>query len=266
MLKQRQHGQALVGVLVVMILVFLLAGAVSIGASSLMARMGNHGQAVAEDFAAQSAVAAAASYAASTSSCVGNIADFTVAQPSPGPQAGRCAGLSGVPLNSLNTKDLGQWSGDCSATNLTSYQNSNLVIFFNARWLPPSIPGHTMSAYIDKFQATSRDPCSTNPAPGNAPCSAAKPDAGVSPLVLPCNLTAPPTGTLWYLIVRNAAAQPRQVFFLSYTTPGIQSNTGTLYVTVAGTGLPTPRDFEQAIFYSPSKGAPLQLLYEAQLP
>lgn len=266
MLRRRQRGQALVGVLVVMILVFLLAGAVSIGASALMARMGNHGQAVAEDFAAQSAVAAAASYAASpTSTCVGNIVDFTVAQPSPAAQAGRCAGLGAVPLNSLTTKDLGPWSGDCSATNLTSYQNTNLVIFFNARWLAPSIPAHTMSAYIDKFQASTPDPCSSNPAPGNTPCSAA-PKSGVSPLVFACNLGVPPTGTLWYLIVRNGAAQPRQVFFLSYTSPGIQNNTGTLYVTVAGTGLPTPRDYEQAIFYSPSKGASLQLLYEAQLP
>jgi len=266
-LKRRQRGQALVGVLVVMILIFLLAGAVSIGASALMARMGNHSQAVAEDFAAQSAIAAAASYAASTSSCVGNIVDFTVVQPSPGPQAGRCAGLSGVPVNSLNTKDLGQWSGDCSATNLTSYQNTNVVIFFNARWLPPSIPAHNMSAFIDKFQASTPDPCSSNPALGSPPCSAAvmaKPVA--SPLVLPCNLPAPPTGTAWYLIVRNGAAQPKQVFFLSYSSSASQNSSSTLYVTVAGTGLPIPRDYEQAIFYSPSKGASLQLLYEAQLP
>ncbi len=63
-MRRSQSGQALVGVLVVMILIFLLAGAVSVGASSLLIRMRAIGSDVTHDSALHSAVAAAASHAA----------------------------------------------------------------------------------------------------------------------------------------------------------------------------------------------------------
>lgn len=262
-LKRRQSGQALVGVLVVMILIFLLAGAVSVGAAALLARLQGAGNAFTDDFAAQSAVAAAASFAAAhPSGCPaapsGLSSSFTVPHPPPGrPQPGLCTSLSGVPPTPFSSFNLSAWSSDgCSVTDLSPFKSAQITlwIFFNARWRGSAF------AYVDNVNlptgSTSAPGCPQAMPSGKLPCSA-RPTPEAFPVALSCTLAERP-----FLFVRNAARQPQQAFYLQ---PASQDNDGTLYVTAAGTGRGPGKDYEGAVLYRTGRGA-LQLRYEAPLP
>ena len=271
MLKRAQSGQALVGVLVVMILIFLLAGAVSIGAGSLLARMRTTGSDVTNDFAVQGAVAAAASHAASqTTSTIGCLTSggstFPIVLPSNPPgqaangsQTGRCVGFSGMSMNAFSRLDLGPWLNGCSTTDITSYQNSTVSIFFDRRWQQ----GQNTVAYVEKVSTSGSVNCLT---PANQVCAAPAQAAMYPPVAFQCPLSTVPSGTHLYLVVSSGTGQPKQAFFVSSPSSGSQNNAGFLYLTVAGTGLPSPRDYEEGHFYLPYKTAQLQLLYEAPLP
>ena len=262
-LKRRQKGQALVGVLVVMILIFLLAGAVSIGAAALLARLQGTGNAFTDDFAAQSAVAAAASFAtAHPSGCSAAVSGlpstFTVPHPPPGrPQPGLCTSLAGVPPSPFSSFDLGAWSSDgCSVTDLSPFKSAQITlwIFFNARWRGSAF------AYVDNVSppsgTISAPACPQVMPSSKLPCSA-RPSPEAFPVAVSCTLAEHP-----FLFVRNAARQPKQAFYLQ---PASQDNDGTLYVTAAGTGRGPGKDYEGAILYRTGRGA-LQLRYEAPLP
>lgn len=263
MLNRRQSGQALVGVLVVTVLIFLLAGAVSIGVASLLARMRTTGSDITNDFAVQSAVAAAAS-ASQTSACApGKPSFFKFAQPSASPQSGFCAGLDKVPSTPLTSKDLAPWSSHCSATDLTAGfpGSTRFWIVFGARWL-----GLNTSANVYRVPVSNSTPCNPGISIGNPVCPGANNPAGGYPIALSCSVPTNLSTDHLYLVIRNMADQPTQAFFISSTASSIATSGGLLYTTVTPTGLPPPADYEEAVFYLPSTAAQLKLLYEARLP
>ena len=242
MLKQPQRGQALVAVLVVMMLIFLLAGAVSIGATNVLGRTDGTHDVAAEDLAVQSAVAVAADHAANRRPCGARPApDFTF-----GTNVGFCVSVTDIPaaapLNSLPLKQPGP--DGCSETDLTSAGTVKWVIILTAHWQLGSY------AYIGD---AGQGPC-----PPSRPNSLAQgcfaeqlPDA--YPVALKCTTLASSHPALY---VRNAAGLPRSAFSMQLdstatSTPG----TGMLYVTVTRTGLVSPKDYEAAILYSPRPSA-----------
>jgi len=258
-----------------MTLIFLLAGAVSVGASSLLIRMRSTGSDVTDDFTVQSAVAAAASHAASqTTPTIGCLASggstFPIALPtnppgqlSNGSQTGTCVGFSGVSMNGFSRVDLGPWLNACSTTDITNYQNSTVSMFFDRRWQL----GQNTVAYVEKASTRSSLNCLPTTSPGSQRLCSALPQAAIyPPVALRCQLPAVPSGTGLYLVIGSGTGQPKQAFFVSSPSAGSQTSTGFLYLTVAGTGLPSPRDYEEGHFYLQNKTAQLQLVYEAPLP
>lgn len=92
--RRRQQGQALVAVLVVMTVVFVLAGTVALATSALVAQYGRPNDAVALDLAAQNAVAASVAHVTgSLTECATASSSSSpspaAASPSPSPSATR---------------------------------------------------------------------------------------------------------------------------------------------------------------------------------
>jgi hypothetical protein len=249
-LRQRQSGQALVAVLVVTTLIFLLAGAVSIGAVSVLTRMDRTHDNLADDFAAQSAVAWAASRAAQPSTCPLIARQFALTLPtSPTRPTGWCVGVSGVappPYSSLSPKPPLPWSVTTLPAPKTSQQTSLLILLFG-RWQSDAC------IYVG----------STASPTGLCPpqCSASPPTQSLAPVALLCPLSSlsPPLS----LFIRNGGVPPTQVFYA--TSDGTASGNGTAFLFVVGTGRGPGKDYEAAVFFKPSTG-PLQLQYEAPLP
>ena len=236
MLNQPQRGQALVAVLVVMMLIFLLAGAVSIGATNVLGRTDSTHDVAAEDLAVQSAVAVAADHAANRRPCGARLTpDFTF-----GKNVGFCVSVTEIPPASLNGLTLTQRAPDgCSVTDLNSSAGTvRWIIILTAHWQPGSY------AYIGEGGGTA---CPTSrPLTVTPGCFADIRDAYsvAYPVALKCTLS----GAHPSLYVRNGPGQPRSALSMQLdSAPG----TGFLYVTVTSTGLASPRDYEEAILYSP---------------
>ncbi len=251
MLRQRQSGQALVAVLVVTTLIFLLAGAVSIGAVSVLTRMDRAHDNLSDDFAAQSAVAWAASRAAQPSTCPQIARQFALTLPtSPTQTTGWCVGVSGVappPYGSLRPKPPLPWSVTTLSVPTTSQQASLLIMLFG-RWQSDTC------IYVAS---------STSGPTGLCPplCSASPPTQSPAPVALLCPLSSlsPPLS----LFIRNGGVPPTQVFYVM--SDGTVTGNGTAFLFVVGTGRGPGKDYESAVFFKPSTGA-LQLRYEAPLP
>jgi len=237
MLKQPQSGQALVGVLVVMMLVFLLAGGVSIGAINLIGRTDGTHDLAADDLAVQSAVAVAANHAASRGPCGAHPGpDFTL-----GKNTGFCASLADMPPPQLSSLALTQSAptGCSGYADLKSTISVKWVIILTARWQPGGY------AYIGDAGAAACLPAHPNTIPQG--CFADQlPGAVAYPIALKCT---PAVGTRPALYVRNGSGQ--LISALSMQLDSSSSGTGVLYVTVTSTGLASPKDFEEAILYSP---------------
>ena len=238
MLRQPQRGQALVAVLVVMMLIFLLAGAVSIGATNLLNRTDGTHDVAADDLAVQSAVAVAADHAANRRSCGASQApDFTV-----GRNVGFCVSLTEIPPAApLNSLALTQRGPDgCSVTELKSTGTVKWwVIILTAHWQPGSY------AYIGDAGAAA---CPPSRPPGISQGCFAEQLRNAYPVAYPVALKCTPAITRPALFVRNGPGQTRSALSMQLdSSPG----TGVLYVTVTSTGLVSPRDYEEAILYSP---------------
>ena len=251
MLRQPQHGQALVGVLVVMMLVFLLAGAVSIGAINVLGRTDSTHDPTADDLAVQNAVAIAANHAASRGPCGARQApDFTF-----GKNVGFCASVADMPSPRLSTLALteGAPSGCSGYADLKSATSVRWVIILTAHWQPGSY------AYIGDGGAAACPPSLPTKLPQG--CFAEQlPDAYA--VAYPIALKCAPTGARPALYVRNGSGQIRSA--LSMQLDSSSSGTGVMYVTVTSTGLVPPKDYEQAVLYSPRPNA-VNLKLEAAL-
>lgn len=286
MIKE-QSGQALAGVMVVMLIVFALAGAVAVAASALLARQGGSRNAFTENFTAQSAATdALAQVAGSTNRCSAPPlppAALPIVFPRPDPalgsdsQTATCSRVDNVATSPPDYLAF-DWGtapkARCSTTVLpSSTSGKKIYVLFNAR----STTGGW--AYVDATQSDQGCPLSLpSTTPPQCPSSSSGPVATsnctpckqprfqplgqslVAQVALQCDLMALPGGSQAYLHLRNTVQSPTRGFLGLRLDQG----GGSLYLIAAATNLGPSRDYEEALMYVGSGTS--QLRYEAPLP
>jgi hypothetical protein len=270
-----QHGQAVVGVMVVMLLLFAMAGAVAVGASTLFASHGQSGAAV-DDFRVRSAVGdSVAQVAGSTLRC-GAPPPLPSPSPTPTPTApatplaltlppngastlAYCAREDYVVQDTLqnHTVSTAKLPG-CATFDLGTPGAVREAVFFDARLTTAGW------AYIDDNQKT--PPCTSAP-PNGAPAppcleSFNGSKTAVTQVALSCVFLS---GETVYLHVNVSDVWPRLVFTAQQDPKGSSNTVGSLYLLAAGTGLPSP-DYEESVFFVRDDLQVNSLLYEAPLP
>lgn len=295
-----QSGQALALVLVVMAILFALAGALTIGVTELLQQQGGGRAASTDDLTVQSAVADGVAFVAGRQNqCAvtpATTARTSTNQPasqvrinfpngaghaSPWPSGNAfCSRLdhvaSSLTASTFSSIDPKWGTAGCDVVKVPN-GNPTSWIAFNARWQPPGY------AYVD---GQSGNPCNSPapPRPGNC-SSTPKPSdclrcgqaiGGSNPppvvqLALECDTSG---SAPLYLHIHNTLAiapgpgqpantgSPARIFFAPESTSG----TGVLYVLAAPTSLKTPSDYEESLLYVGPGGSPNQLVYEAPLP
>lgn len=263
-----QRGQALVAVMVVMIVLFALAGAVAIGASTLLTSHGNS-DATNDDFQVRSAVSDASAQIAGLPGRCGAPPPLPSPSPTPSPT------LVPTPLNLVLPNAMTQafcvradWvdptridrhrpAGNCTTLSL-GQPGGRLAVLFDTRVTAGGW------AYLDTNQASAGcgAPLPT-PSPGPLACRRAfGAGAPVVQVALTCDFAVNESA---YLHLNVAGAGPQQVFSARVNPQGQDSAVGVLTLVAAGTGVPKP-DFEESLFYISDDGGTRRLVYEAPLP
>jgi len=279
--RRSQRGQALVGALVIMLILFALAGGVAVAASGLL-QQSRVQMAAFDDLAAQSATSDAVSQVAGSSS-----------QCTPQATSGlfpRITGTEGTvlgvrfpdtasPQNDASTTaycvrvdhisstvatDFATeipWSGRCASMPLPDQEVS---LFFDARGISVATP---FAAYVDddatpvcrRKTLPDTDSCS-NPS-ATKPCIQCGKTLGrggdVAQLKLDCDLTDPTPGYL-HIYNGSGANSPARVFLTTHDDSG-----GSVYLIatqVASGG------YEEAVLHVRPSGGGSLLLYRAVLP
>ena len=261
-----QRGQALVGVMVVMVILFAAAGAVALAASTLLVGPGQS-QAANDDFQVRSAVGDTVSQVAgSRTQCWAPLAvSPSPPPPSPtasptatplrlslpggaGPQA-FCAREDAVVPGSVQRFD---GSGGCATVDL-GQRTGRLAVLFDARATGSGW------AYVDGSAPTT---CVTLPDFDDLPltCWQAVPKASIVQVALTCDFK---TSTRVRLHVGIPGTGPGSVFAATQDTSASPSSVGSLYLFASGTGVASPDYEESVMFVSASAN---RLLYEARLP
>jgi hypothetical protein len=264
-----QRGQALVGVMVVMVILFALAGAVAIGASTLLASRSSAG-ATMNDFRLRSAVDdSVAQVAGSTSTC------WAAPAPSPSPTSSpiptplaltlpspdgtgqaQCVRMDGVTaggvsrlpapapgLNGCRTLGLGK-TGPMRVAVLFD-------VFMDSGWATvdgsPTCPG---TAPVRGAPCTARFP----------PTAGSRPPSGPvwTQIALTCDLADSETAMLH---IHGTSTSPGQVFVAQQTTSG--SSPGSVYLLAIQSPVGGGQMEEALLYVSSSRAS--QLLFEAPL-
>jgi hypothetical protein len=282
--RRAQDGQALVAALVIMLILFALAGGVAVAASGLLQQSRTRAGSV-HDLAAQSAVAdVVAQVAGSTSWCTvptrtgvfpevmaSDSTTLPAAYPDPVNRASTfaaCVRMDQVAptLPSGLSNALPWQSAHCGATPLPVKQR--LTIFFDARGPAPGAADGTV--YVDddpvscwQTLLTSSACSGTSPQPHCLRCGRGV-DPGIpvpAQVTLDCDLTSVTTPA--YLHVFNPSFQsPARVFTMAHDDAG---GSAYLLATHLPPELHAGTDEEEAILYLPQNQAD-QLLYKGPLP
>ena len=268
-----QHGQAIIAVMVVMLILFALAGAVAIGASTLLT---SRGESIATnaDFQVRSAVNDAVSQImAATRRC-----GAPPPLPSPSPTAAPTPTPSPLNLSlppntppAVSTQALCARQDAVDPTTMQRVQppsncatvplgriDGRTAVLFDARvadfgW-----------AFLDTNSALVACTSGTlpTPSPSNLPCRRAFGPGAVVQVALTCDF-AP--GDSVYLHLNAPGAGPKNIFTASQDPQAPSSDVGFLYLVAAGTGVSSP-DYEELVLYISNNGTTHHLLYEAPLP
>lgn len=275
MMRRHQRGQALVGVLVVMLILFALAGAVSLATSVLLRQQSGTRSAYTDDFAAQNATADAVSQVAgSVSRCSVTAASYPRTARPPTPlsisfpngvtdvaAAAYCGRIdqvaSTVPQYLYNNLTWGTTS-KCIVPQALPRANK-VWIFFNARWSSTGGGGY---AYVDSDSNPSL--CSSTPPTPTSSfrCGQVIPQPPPAPVIsvaLSCDLGG--AAPLYLHIANFSAKSPLQVFIMDQDPQG-----GSIYLLASATKLRSGPDYEEAILFVSADGSINRLLYEARLP
>lgn len=279
-MRARQRGQALVGALVVMVILFALAGAVALAASGLLRQQAATTRAYTDDFGVQSATADAISQVAgSATQCTVPTTTATFPRLNgtvPTPLAisfpsgtanlasiAYCARVDQVSttIGTDFSTDI-QWQATCQETRLPdSFAGQRVETFFAARWSSPGF------VYVDRGQACDTTWATSTPCRGQGSipdCVACgdtvTPAAQVTmvQLALDCDLGGATSG--WYLHISNPARSPSRVFIVQHDASG-----GSLYLIAAAAGANGAGPYEQSILLVPPAGGTNRLLWEAPL-
>ncbi len=261
-----QRGQALIAVMVVMVVLFALAGAVALAASTLLT---GRGQSVStnNDFQVRSAVNdTVAQVAGSTSQCSAPL----LTSPSPTPPSATtatplqlalpggarpqalCVRQDAVVAGSLQRYD---GAGSCASIPL-GQRLGHVAALFDARstgngWA--YLGGQAQTSCVGGLPDLDSVP---------ATCFQTVAKAPVVQVALSCPFT---TRTNVFLNLFVPGAGPNAVFAAAQDPSASASTLGSLYLLASGTGLPSP-DYEESVLYVSSRGSPNRLLYEARLP
>ncbi len=262
-----QRGQALIAVMVVMVVLFALAGAVALAASTLLTGRGQS-TSTNNDFQVRSAVNdTVAQVAGSTNQCSAPL----LASPSPTPLPATtatplqlalpggarpqalCVRQDAVVAGSLQRYD---GAGSCASIPL-GQRTGRVAVLFDARstgngWA--YLFGQAQTSCVgglpdlDSLQST---------------CYQAVAKAPVVQVALSCDFKTTKTNVFLNLFVPGAG--PHAVFAAAQDPSASASTLGSLYLLASGTGLTSP-DYEESVLFVSSSGSPNRLLYEARLP
>lgn len=264
-----QAGQALVGVMVVMLILFALAGAVAIGASTLLDNRGES-RVTNDDFQVRSAVNDSVAQIAGNARICGAPPPLPSPSPTPSPTPiPSPLGLNLPPNVSAQAFCLREDAADpgtlqrprpksgCDTVPL-GQPGGRLAVMFDARAV-----GAAGWAYLDTRSAsvTCGLPFPT-PSPNLLPCRRSFAPAQVLQVALTCDFAA---GDSAYLHLNVPGAGPRQVFAARQNPQADPATVGFLYLVASGTRVANP-DYEESVYYVSGDGRTRRLLYEAGLP
>jgi hypothetical protein len=263
-----QRGQALVAVMVVMLVLFALAGAVAIAASTLLTDRGRSDVSNG-DFQVRSAVNDTVAQIALQPLRCGAPPPLPSPVPTPmptpttsplnvdhlpsgaRPQA-LCARQDDVVLSSLHRI---QPTGGCATVPLPA--DGRVAVLFDLRTADAGW------AYLDKSSASASCADAVPDTTQTPPCLASWPsttDATVRQVALTCDFAA---GDQVFLHL-NAASAPGHVFTAKRNDRGQPNAVGRLFLIATGTGVDSP-DYEESLYFTSVDGSVRHLLFEAPL-
>jgi hypothetical protein len=267
MMRQKsQSGQALVGTLVIMVLVFGMAGALALAASSLLDRQSTHRTAIDSDLRASDSITAAVAQVAGRGkdSAAGPACESTtIASTLPGGfhSTATCLRIDEVAPSTQGVITL-PWGDGCTSSAIAS--RTRVWLFFSA------LAGSGMKVWVDNLAV-----CVTSAfGVGKCPFSAT---ATVTQKAIECDLSDLQSPVLH---VQNFLSSPAAIRFVSIGATngnnngngdggGNQGNSataiGSMYELVATTGLTSGPQFEQATVFVSENGAVTTLLSEGAL-
>jgi hypothetical protein len=261
-----QRGQALVGVMVAMLVLFALAGAVAIGASTLLTNRG-HSDVTNDDFQVHSAVNDSIAQVngqplrcgappplpspVPTPSPTSTPSPLTLDQVPSRPQA-QCARQDDAVLTSVQRYEPG---AGCAKVALGS--GGRLAVLFDARTTAAGW------AYLDTSPADAAcdPPPPTTPTP---PCLKRwfSGGSGIRQVALTCDFAA--TDRV-FLHMNVSEPGPAHVFAASRDDRGQPAAVGYLVLVASGTGVAKP-DVEESLYFMSRDGTVRHQLFEAPLP
>lgn len=271
-----QRGQALVGVMVVMVILFALAGAVAIGASTLLSGRGSS-TTTNDDLRLHSAVNdSVAQVAGSTHACGAapppSPLPTPTSSPAPTPLAlalpppdttsqTQCVRMDGISIDAVQRLATPPpSSGTCRTMTLPNLDGPvNVAVVFDVRM--GSGGGWAYLAPND-FHAPSGCPSSLPgvlPNPPGSPCQTTIPGGGWTQVALTCDITS--SGATPVLRIKGTATSPRQVFAAPQDPHA--SSLGSFYLLAIQS--PVASAMEEALFYVSNDGNTNRLQYEAPL-
>lgn len=278
-MRTSESGQALVAAMVIMLILFALAGGVAVAASGLLHQGRARGAAI-TDLSRQSAVADAVSQVAgSASRCpvpasaatfpdidADDLTTLSLAFPDPVTTntswRALCMRVDNVtPLSGALWTNL-TWPSSCGTMQLPK---QHVISFLDAR-----VGGKGGLLYVNDQPSTtsclstlpSSTCSSTSPQPGCVMCGKTI-NTNVNPVVqasLECDLSHGTSSTYYLHVVNGSSVQsPALAFTVGFNTGG-----GSAYL--IATHLGTGKDYEESILLVPPAGGANQLLYKAPMP
>jgi hypothetical protein len=274
LMTSAQRGQAIIAVMVVMLILFALAGAVAIGAESLLGRP-NSASATTDDFRLRSALSdSVAQVAGQSQACSAAPApsplptpttspipsSLSLSLPSPDAQAQlttECARMNGVAINGVQR--VAAPGQICKSIPLGL--SGRVAVLFDVHTSTGAGGGGW--AYLDDKTGTSGGQCPATP-PSNAavdgsPCITVF-DRGWTQVALTCDI---PSGQTAQLHIRATATSPAQVFAAQQNPQGA-STVGAVYLLAVQTPIASTT-MEEALLFVSSDHTTNRLLYEAPL-
>lgn len=268
-----QRGQAIVAVMVVMLILFALAGAVAIGAESLLGRR-NTTSPTTDDFRMHSAVNdSVAQVAGSAHACGAAPApsplptptpspipvSLPLALPSPDSQAqltALCVRMDSVAADHISR--VPSSGTTCRTVNLRVPGPARVAVLFDVH-----VPQGGGWAYVDgRSGGSPLGTCGSvlpSAAPDSSPCSTTMDTAGWTQVALTCDIPSTQTAQLH---IKATQTSPAQVIVAQQSPPGV-SPLGSVYLLQVPTPIGKDPLEETLLFVGGDSGS--RLLYEAPL-
>ena len=268
----RQRGQALVGVMVVMVILFALAGAVAIGASTLLSGRGS-GTATSDDFRLHSAVNdSVAQVAGTTTACGGAPAPSPLPTPTSSPvptplnlalpppdstSQTECVRMDGVAIGAVQRLATPPPAGSTTCRTMSLPFTGPVRV---AVLLDVHMGTSDGWAYLapDDYNPPSGCPSTPPSSFKGSPCSSTILAGGWTQVALTCDIASTDTAVLR---INGTATSPRQVFAAPQDPHA--SSLGSVYLLAIQS--PVAGAMEEALFFVSNDHATNRLQYEAPL-